>query len=100
MNDEVQIDANIDGDGRPTAEVNVVFLPSGRRGIFAAGTSVLTVARKLGVDIDSVCGGRAVCGRCQVSIGVGEYAKFRITSREDHLTGLSELEKRYGRVRV
>ncbi len=99
MNDRVQIDANLGADGAPTPDVNVVFLPSGRRGAFAAGTPVLTVARKLGVDIDSVCGGRAVCGRCQVSIGVGEYAKFRITSREDHLTGLSESEKRYGRVK-
>lgn len=99
MNDRVQIEPNIDGDGAPAPDVNVVFLPSGRRGVFAAGTSVLTVARKLGVDLDSVCGGRAVCGRCQVSIGVGEYAKFRITSREDHLTGLSETEKRYDRLK-
>ncbi len=33
------------------------------------GTSVLEAARGLGVDIDSVCGGRGICGRCQVTLG-------------------------------
>ena len=36
----------------------VIFTPSGRRGRFATGTTVLDAARSLGVDIDSVCGGR------------------------------------------
>jgi hypothetical protein len=43
-----------------------VFMPSGRRGEFAVGTPLLQAARELGVDIDSICGGRARCGRCQV----------------------------------
>ena len=38
----------------------IVFLPSGHRGEFPVGSSVLSAARHLGVDIDSVCGGRAV----------------------------------------
>ena len=41
----------------------VIFTPSGRRGRFAEGTTVLDAARRLGVDIDSVCGGRGICGR-------------------------------------
>ena len=42
---------------------------SRRRGgaaAFARRTTVLDAARSLGVDIDSVCGGRGICGRCQV----------------------------------
>ena len=35
----------------------VVFTPSGKRGQFAVGTPLLSAARTLGVDIDSVCGG-------------------------------------------
>ncbi len=50
-----------------TAEV--AFVPSGRRGSFPVGTTVLDAARTLGVDLDSVCGGRGICGRCQVGIG-------------------------------
>jgi uncharacterized 2Fe-2S/4Fe-4S cluster protein (DUF4445 family) len=47
-------------------ERSVVFAPSGRRGTFPDGTSLLAAARALGVDLDSVCGGRGICGRCQV----------------------------------
>jgi uncharacterized 2Fe-2S/4Fe-4S cluster protein (DUF4445 family) len=46
--------------------VEVKFSPSGLRGEFDAATSVLDAARSLGVDLDSVCGGRAICGRCAV----------------------------------
>ena len=41
----------------------IVFTPSGKRGEVADGVSVLAAARQLGVDLDSVCGGRGICGR-------------------------------------
>ena len=41
----------------------------GRRGTFDRGTTVLEAARSLGVDLDSVCGARGICGRCQVELG-------------------------------
>ena len=47
----------------------IVFAPSGRRGRVAHGVSVLEAARSLGVDLDSVCGGRGLCGRCQIAVG-------------------------------
>ena len=59
----------------------VIFTPSGRRGRFATGTTVLDAARALGVDIDSVCGGRGICGRCQIEVSEGSFAKLGITSR-------------------
>jgi uncharacterized 2Fe-2S/4Fe-4S cluster protein (DUF4445 family) len=73
----------------------VVFTPSGRRGRFPTGTALLDAARSLGVDIDSVCGGRALCGRCQVEPAVGEFAKHGVTSRAENLTPFSETEQRY-----
>ncbi|MFQ5959308.1 MAG: ASKHA domain-containing protein, partial [Alphaproteobacteria bacterium] len=73
----------------------VVFTPSGRRGRFALGTPLLEAARELGVDIDSVCGGRAICGRCQVHVAEGVFAKHGITSGADHVTGANAGEKRY-----
>ncbi len=75
----------------------VVFTPSGRRGHFAIGTPVLDAARSLGVDIDSVCGGRGLCGRCQVRPGLGEFAKHGIVSRAEHLSEVNEVELRYDR---
>lgn len=74
----------------------VVFSPSGRRGRFAEGTPLLEAARSLGVDIDSVCGGRALCGRCQVAVSEGEFPKHGIVSSEDHLSEAGDAEMAYG----
>ncbi len=82
-------------DGVNTKEALVVFTPSGKRGTFAHGTPLLTAARALGVDIDSVCGGRAICGRCQVDVSVGDFAKHGISSSADNLTGITAVETRY-----
>ena len=81
-----------------SANALVVFTPSGRRGRFPEGTTVLDAARSLGVDIDSVCGGRGICGRCQVSQGVGEFPKLGIVSQPDHLSPSAEIEAEYRRV--
>ena len=51
------------------AALSVTFTPSGRRGLVPTGSTVLEAGRMLGVDIDSVCGGRGLCGRCQIAIG-------------------------------
>jgi uncharacterized 2Fe-2S/4Fe-4S cluster protein (DUF4445 family) len=81
------------------SEAFIVFTPSGRRGRFPVGTPVLQAARTLGVDIDSVCGGRGICGRCQVLLSEGEFAKHAITSRPEHLSAFSEVEAAYARRR-
>ena len=90
------------GGGGPEtgpAEHYVVFTPSGKRGHVAAGTSVLDAARMLGVDLDSVCGGRGICGRCQVILAEGAFAKHSITSAAAHLSPPGARERRYGEKR-
>ena len=52
-----------------TGGVRVLFTPSGRQGDFPNGVNVLDAARTLAVDLDSICGGRGICGRCQVRLG-------------------------------
>ncbi len=76
-------------------EALIVFTPSGKRGHFPLGTPVLNAARSLGVDIDSVCGGRAICGRCQVIVAEGEFAKHGIHSKAENLSAFSKVETRY-----
>jgi uncharacterized 2Fe-2S/4Fe-4S cluster protein (DUF4445 family) len=73
----------------------VVFTPSGRRGRFEPGTTLLDAARTLGVDLDSVCGGRGICGRCQVTVDEGEHAKHGITSAASHLSEVGDVERTY-----
>jgi uncharacterized 2Fe-2S/4Fe-4S cluster protein (DUF4445 family) len=71
----------------------IVFSPSGKRGRFPLGTPVLQAARELGVDIDSICGGRARCGRCQVEAVEGSFAKENIVSTGQHLSPMGEAEQ-------
>ena len=82
-------------DERPDALV--VFTPSGRRGRFPVGTALLAAARELGVDLDSVCGGRGICGRCKILHQQGEFAAYGLRSEASHLSPFSEPEQRYAR---
>ncbi|MEL6424491.1 MAG: ASKHA domain-containing protein [Pseudomonadota bacterium] len=73
----------------------VVFTPSGKRGRFAVGTPILDAARTLGVDLDSVCGGRGICSKCQVQPAFGAFPKHGVTVQEDALTPWNAVEERY-----
>ncbi len=73
----------------------VIFTPSGKRGRVAAGTTVLDAARQLGVDLDSVCGGRGICSKCQVSPAFGDFPKHGITSAPGALSEWNAVEARY-----
>jgi uncharacterized 2Fe-2S/4Fe-4S cluster protein (DUF4445 family) len=77
----------------------VVFTPSGKRGRFPLGTQLLQAARSLGVDLDSVCGGRALCGRCQVLVMEGDFPKHGVSSRAANLTPLGAAENGYAQRR-
>jgi len=77
-------------------QVKVVFTPSGRRGSFPVNTPLLHAARVLGVDIDSVCGGRGLCGRCQITCAEGAFPKHQINSDSSHLSAVCATEIKYG----
>ncbi len=73
----------------------VIFTPSGKRGHFPVGTPILTAARQLGVDLDSVCGGRGICSKCQIAPSYGEFSKHGVTVRDDALSAWNKVEQRY-----
>ena len=73
----------------------VIFTPSGKRGQFPVGTPVLTASRQLGVDLDSVCGGRGICSKCQVTPGYGEVPKHGVTVDQNALSEWNAVEERY-----
>jgi uncharacterized 2Fe-2S/4Fe-4S cluster protein (DUF4445 family) len=73
----------------------VVFTPSGLEGRVEAGTTVLEAARQLGVDLDTVCGGRGICGRCQVQPSEGSFAKWGITAGPEALSAPGPTETDY-----
>ncbi|MBV1864536.1 MAG: DUF4445 domain-containing protein, partial [Rhodobacteraceae bacterium] len=78
-----------------TNEPLVIFTPSGKRGHFPVGTPILTAARQLGVDLDSVCGGRGICSKCQITPSYGEFPKHGVTVREGALSEWNKVEERY-----
>ncbi len=77
----------------------VLFMPSGKRGRFPVGTNLLEAARQLGVHVETVCGGRGTCGRCQIELQEGRFAKFGITSSAEHISARGGAEQRYDQVR-
>ena len=76
-------------------DVRVVFTPSGLAGTVPEGTTVLDAARTLGVDLDTVCGGRGICGHCQVLPTTGSFAKWSIESDASALSAPGEMETDY-----
>ena len=78
-----------------TPDALVVFQPSGRRGRFQKGMPVLQAARQLGVYLESVCGGRGLCGRCQITVAAGEFAKYGVSSSPKNLTPIGDQETRF-----
>lgn len=73
----------------------VIFQPAGRQGTVPAGTSLLEAARQLGVEIESICGGRQTCAKCQVRIEEGRFSRYGIVSSADHVSAEGEREARY-----
>ncbi len=78
-----------------TEQHQVVLLPSGRRGSVPHGTTLLNAAQMLGVEIESICGGRQVCGKCLVSPEYGRFAKHGIDASPDHVSTPDATETTY-----
>ncbi len=72
----------------------IIFQPSGRRGQVEEGTTILEAARKIGVDIEAVCGELIVCGKCRVKIMEGKFQKEDIFSSMNNLSPLDEKEEK------
>lgn len=73
----------------------VIFQPAGRRGEVEEGKTLLEAAQSLGVDIEALCGGKKVCGKCKVRIEEGYFEKDNIESGMSHLSPIAEDEKKH-----
>jgi uncharacterized 2Fe-2S/4Fe-4S cluster protein (DUF4445 family) len=75
----------------------LILMPSGRQGQVPRGMDLLEAARSLGVELESICGGRQTCGKCQIAVEEGAFAKHGITSDADHLSPIGPVEAEYCR---
>lgn len=64
----------------------VTFLPSGQSIKAGRGRTLLELAQELGIPIAATCGGKKVCGKCQVVLSAGR-AQTEPSRREQELLG-------------
>jgi uncharacterized 2Fe-2S/4Fe-4S cluster protein (DUF4445 family) len=74
--------------------VQVIFMPSGRRGQVPVGQSLLDAARQVGVEIESICAGRLTCGKCKIQVENGTFEKHGIVSSDTHVSAPTGPEAR------
>ncbi|MEE9273179.1 MAG: ASKHA domain-containing protein [Robiginitomaculum sp.] len=72
----------------------LIFTPSGVRADAKDGETVYDVALRNGVDMQSICGGKGLCKRCQIEVEPGKHAKFNIDVLEENIPKLSPTEKK------
>ena len=49
-------------------ELKVTFQPSGRSVYVLPGTTIMEAAGRAGIILQTPCGGKGTCGKCQVKI--------------------------------
>ena len=69
----------------------VTFLPDGETVEAEDGATIMEAAQKAGVYINSLCGGKGVCGKCRVQIANG-----RVRADKNSISFLSKEEVREG----
>ena len=76
-------------------KVKVIFQPSGRRGEVDKGINIIEASRRLGVDIETLCGEKSVCGKCKVRIEKGSFEKFGVVSDPSHVSAWQQEEAKF-----
>ena len=77
------------------ATCQIALMPAGRKGRVPRGANLLKAAQELGVELESICGGRQTCGKCQVVVEEGHFPKHGLVSRSDHLSPPTSREIEY-----
>ncbi len=77
------------------SSATIVFTPSGIRGRVKKGTTILEAAQKFSVDLNSICGARGRCSKCQIELTFGEFNKLNIRSKETSVSERNETELIY-----
>jgi len=62
----------------------VVFQPDGKTVMVESGTKLLEAAKKAGIKIESLCGGKGTCGKCRVIVDMGSENLNEATREELH----------------
>ena len=78
-----------------TTQVEVIFQPEGKRARIESGTTVLEVAKLVGADLTSICGGKGKCGKCRVIVEKERKNVGPITKAEKAFLSPTEISAGY-----
>lgn len=87
------------GKPKDTEKCMVIFQPSGCRGYIDKGKTLKEASVALGVDLEGVCGEKAICGTCKVRIEEGNFEKYGIKSSKENLSPMGPTEKKFFNLR-
>lgn len=73
--------------------LKIRFEPYDVEGAFKRGITVLEAAKRLGVDLESICGGKGICGKCKISVTSSEEPLPKATPAEERLLSKEELDR-------
>jgi len=73
----------------------VIFQPSGKRGYVDRGRTLKEASVVLGVDIEGICGEKAICGKCKIRVEEGTFEKYGIKSSREHLSPMGPSERKF-----
>lgn len=75
----------------PPEDAEVTFVPIGKKMVVPCGTNLLKAAVDADVDVETVCGGNGVCGKCRARVIKG--AVSGVTSAEEKSLSSEDLEE-------
>jgi uncharacterized 2Fe-2S/4Fe-4S cluster protein (DUF4445 family) len=73
----------------------IIFQPEGKRAIANLNENLLKIAQKVGIGIDSTCGGRGTCGKCRVIVRLGNEFLSSVSNLEKKHLSEEEIKKGY-----
>ncbi len=81
-----------DQNSQARSKHTLILMPSGRRDQIQAETTLLEAAESMGVQIESICGGKQTCHKCHVVLEEGNFEKHGIKSQASHLSPREDQE--------
>jgi len=78
---------------KETKKAEVVFQPLGRRFIMHIGESLYLAAKA--ANVESLCGGKGLCGKCRIIIKEGQNLLSPISTSEEKFLSKEEINEGY-----